>query len=278
MKLMNRYGIASFLGVQAVCIPLLFPLFSPAVARSTVAADEVSTSETGGPSALLGAVIIRSTGRIESDVERFRSLLGDPNNGVTPGEQPAGRREINWDAVPAAVTNVTNFPNAFFNTNSPRGLTYDAVSRGLEVSDNRFLDINPTYTAEFNPFSGQKIFSPLGNNEADVRFFVAGSKQQASVRGIGVVFLDVDSNGSSGLVLIGGTGNILGRIPAPTRSDARGASFVGVVFPDDVIFGVRIVTGDGVLSSDEIDVSQGGLHDLVVIDDLIYGEPEGPES
>ena len=95
MKLMNRYGIASFLGVQAVCIPLLFPFFSPAVARSTVAADEVSTSETGGPSALLGGVIVRSTGKIEADVERFRSLLGDPNNGVTPGEQPAGRREIN---------------------------------------------------------------------------------------------------------------------------------------------------------------------------------------
>jgi hypothetical protein len=36
---------------------------------------------------------------------------------------------------------------------------------------------------------------------------------------------------------------------------------------------VKIVTGDGRLAPDELDISQGGQHDLVVMDDLLYGEP-----
>jgi hypothetical protein len=200
-------------------------------------------------------------------------MLGNPNNGAAPGPHALGRREINWDAVPAAVTNVIHFPNAFFNTNSPRGLVYDHVNRGLEVSDNRFTSLNPTYAAEFTPFSGTKLFSPLGNNESDIRFFVAGSTTEAAVHGFGVVFLDVDTAGSSGIELIGVDGTSLGRFSAPVRSDARGASFVGVVFRQALIARVKIVTGDGLLSPSELDVSQGGQHDLVVMDDLLYGEP-----
>jgi hypothetical protein len=279
MKLTNRHGIASCIGIQALCIPLLysFSLSAPAVSslEGTPLAERSSGDSSGLASGIEG-VVVRSTGAIEADVQRFRSLLGNPNNGATPGEAPEGRREINWDAVPAAVTNVIDFPATFFNVNSPRGLVYDQVSRGLEVSDNRFTDINPTYASEFNPFSGQKMFSAIGNNEASVQFLVAGSSERATVRGIGVVFLDVDSKDSSGIILIGEDGSTLGRILAPARSDARGASFVGVVFQNPLIARARIVAGDGILSPDEDDVSQGGRHDLVVMDDFLYGEPTGP--
>jgi hypothetical protein len=262
-------GIASGIGIPALCIPLLLPS-SPTAATPAFPAPP---SVRGESLSLDAKVVVQSSGAIEADVDAFRALLGNPNNGAAPGPHATGRREINWDGVPAAVTNVVNFPNAFFNTNSPRGLVYDHVNRGLEVSDHSFTNINPTYAAEFTPFSGTKLFSPLGNNESDIRFFVAGSTTQAAVHGFGVVFTDVDTAGSSGIELIGLDGSSLGRFFAPVRSDARGASFVGVVFRNAVISRVKIVTGDGPLSPDELDISQGGLHDLVVMDDLLYGEP-----
>jgi hypothetical protein len=218
--------------------------------------------------------VIQSSGAIEADVDLFRSLLGDPNNGGTPGPLDSGRREINWDGVPAAVTNVPNFPPEFFNVNSKRGLAYSAaVSPGLEVSDMQFADINPTYAAEFNPFSGLKLFSPIGTNLSEADFLVPGTATKAPVRGFGVVFTDVDVAGSTGIILFDEAGNSLGRILAPARTDARGASFVGVVFRKPVISRVVIVSGNGALSPTEKDISQGGAHDLVVMDDFLYGEP-----
>ena len=267
---------------QALCVPLLLSA-PPLAALQTTPSDaalppiqfEAGQTE---PLTALGRLVIQSTGAIEADVDAFRALLGNPNNGAVPGQQPAGRREINWDAVPAAVTNTLHFPNAFFNTNSPRGLVYDLVNRGLEVSDGGFANINPTYPAEFSSFSGLKTFSPLGNNESHLRFLVAGSNVAAGVRGFGVVFMDVDTAGSTGFELISVDGTVLDRFTAPVRSDARGASFLGVVYRNPVIGRVRIVTGDGRLGADQIDISQGGQHDLVVMDDLLYGEPTATDD
>src|SRR5438046_8480323 len=76
--------------------------------------------------------MITSSGAIEGDVAAFRALLGDPNNGAAPGQQPAGRREVNWDGVPAEFTNTEDFPNDFFNVNSTRGLFYNRTGHGLE--------------------------------------------------------------------------------------------------------------------------------------------------
>ena len=263
MKYSTSHGIALF-------VPLLF--VSPAFAAA-LATPLRAPCESTDPQPLIAGTVFRSSGAIEADVDAFRALLGNPNNGAVAGQQLAGHREINWDAVPAGVTNVVNFPPAFFNTNSTRGLVYERTVLGLEVSDHGFTDINPTYGAEFSSFSGLKTFSSLRTNKTDVRFFVAGSDVEAAVRGFGVVFMDVDTDGSSGIILIGEDGRSLGRILAPVRSDARGASFVGIVLRDPVISRVRIVSGNGLLGSDEIDISQGGRHDLVVLDDLLYGEP-----
>jgi len=253
--------------------PLIFPLL---LSLSPLALDSAPATLPVDPAqslTQLGQIVVRSTGAIEADVTAFRALLGNPANGALPGHQLSGHREINWDGVPAALTNSIHFPNNFFNVNSPRGLVYDQVNRGLEVSDNRFTNLNPTYAAEFNPFSGTKLFSPLGNSESDVRFFVAGSTEPAAVRGFGVVFSDVDKDGLSGFEALAEDGTILGRYFAPVRSDARGVSFVGVVFRNPVIARVRINAGEGYMAPDQLDISQGGQFDLVVMDDFLYGEP-----
>jgi hypothetical protein len=217
--------------------------------------------------------VVLSSGAIEADVDVFRALLGGPNNNALPGEQPSGRREINWDGVPASFTNVPTFPNDFFNTNSTRGLVYQLTGNHLEVSDQSFVDVNPAYAGKFVPFSGHKTFSPIGTIATEVDFFVAGTDTKAAVRGVGVVFLDVDKFGSSGIELLGENGVDLGIFFAPVRSDRRGASFVGVAFRNPMITHVHIRTGDGVLAANQIDISDGGPRDLVVMDDIIYGEP-----
>lgn len=291
MKSLLLHAVASLSGLQALSIPLPSPASPVAPVEGTTippdicicpdsgspeaggSRNEASRADEVGPTSMFAKDVIESTGAIEADVDAFRALLGNPNNGAIPAPQLAGRREINWDAVPAAVTNIVTFPNDFFLVNSPRGLLYKRVTRGLEVSDNRFVNLNPTYAAEFNPFSGQKLFSPVGNNVSELRFFLPGGGPEATVRGFGAVFLDVDIAGVSSIEVFGEDGQSLGSFAAPVRSDARGASFVGVVYRNPLISRVRIVTGDGRLSANEIDVSQGGRHDLVVLDDFLYGEP-----
>jgi hypothetical protein len=225
-------------------------------------------SDTDAPT----ATIVRSSGAIEADIDVFRALLGGNNNAI-PGQQAGGRREINWDGVPAAVTNVPTFPNNFFNVNSPRGLVYDPTTPGLQVTDKSFVDVNPAYDGEFAPFSGHKTFSPIGGNETDLRFFVAGSNRPAAVRGIGIVFVDVDTVGSTSITLIDANDAVIGRFTAPVRTDRRGSSFLGIVLREPLIARVHIVAGSAELSATEVDVTNGGQHDLVVMDDFIYGEP-----
>jgi hypothetical protein len=50
-------------------------------------------------------------------------------------------------------------------------------------------------------------------------------------------------------------------------------SFVGVTFVDPIIARVRITLGTGALGATVNDVTAGGTLDLVVLDNVIYGEP-----
>src|SRR5689334_24130359 len=62
--------------------------------------------------------VVSASGAISDSIDQFRTLLGDPSNGGTAGEQPAGRREISWDGAGAnPFDNRNDFPAAFFNTN-----------------------------------------------------------------------------------------------------------------------------------------------------------------
>src|SRR5262245_17301322 len=246
---------------------------APGATRAHAVNGDVESFSHGGSSSSETPTVVMSSGAIEADVAGFRTLLGDPNNGATPGQQPAGRREVNWDGVPAEVTNTDDFPNDFFNTTSPRGLFYNRTGHGLEVSDQGFTDVNPDFAGEFNTFSAPKLFAPSGGNVVDVRFRVAGSDEKAAVTGIGVVFCDVDKAGSTTMELLGEHGEKLGTFKAPVRSDERGLSFLGIKFESAKISRVRITTGNGPLESDEKDITDGGRHDLVVMDNFLFGEP-----
>jgi hypothetical protein len=220
------------------------------------------------------ATVFTATGNITAKVDEFRTLLG-ASNGGTAGEQPAGRREINWDGAGAnPFNNKNDFPAAFFNTNVKSGALFTTPGTGFRNDSTLFAEINPTYAAQFNFFSANKIFAPIGSNQMDQLFEVAGQPTPAVVRGYGVVFSDVDLADKTTLELFAQDGSSLGTYAAPIRSDAAGFSFIGVTFDQAIIARVRITLGTGALGVGVGDISAGGTLDLVVLDNLIYGEPK----
>jgi hypothetical protein len=219
------------------------------------------------------ATLFSATGRIGATVSQFRAILG-PANGGTAGEQPTGRREINWDGAAAIPFNNRNeFPAAFFNTTVTAGAVFTTPGTGFRNDSTLFSEINPTYAAEFLFFSANNVFAPIGSNQFDQSFQVAGQPTPALVRGFGIVFSDVDLADQTTIQLFEQDGSSLGTYSAPVRSDEGGFSFVGVTFADAIIARVRITLGTGALGASVNDISAGGTVDLVVLDNLIYGEP-----
>jgi hypothetical protein len=217
--------------------------------------------------------IVSETGDITLAVNRYRALLGTLNPNVA-GEQPGGRREINWDGVPAGFTNNDLFPGNFFNVNSPRGVVFTTPGTAFRISDNGYADVNAAYAGEFNVFSAPKLFATRGSTITDVRFFVAGSNTPALVRGFGAVFADVGLATSTTIEYFDAAGNLLATARAPMRSDAAGLSFVGATYQSRLVARVRITSGNTSIAPNVTDnVSSGGNRDIVVMDDFIYGEP-----
>ena len=220
------------------------------------------------------ATVVSATGDIAAKVADFRTALGTSNGG-TAGEQPDGRREITWDGAGAnPFDNRNDFPADFFNTNVKSGAVFTTAGTGFRNDSTLFVEINPTYAAEFAFFSANKIFTPVGSNQFDQTFQVAGQPTPAVSRGFGVVFSDVDLADKTTIELFGRDGAQLGIYSAPVRSDAAGLSFIGVTYPDAIIARVRITLGTGILAGNVNDISIGGPADLVVVDNLIYGEPK----
>ncbi|MEO7454675.1 MAG: hypothetical protein ABIY52_00340 [Gemmatimonadaceae bacterium] len=221
--------------------------------------------------------IVSASGDITGAVNEYRTLLGALNPNVA-GEQPGGRREVNWDGVPATFTDNDAFPGGFFNANSPRGLLLTTDGSGFRVSSNGYTDVNPAYFGEFSTFSPAKLFVARGSTTIDIHFFVAGSTTPALVDGFGSVFADVGRAQSTLIEYFDANGYRLLRLAAPRGTDANGLSFIGAKFDSLVVARVRITVGDVPLDAATVDnVKQTGPKlDLVATDDFIYGEPRAP--
>jgi hypothetical protein len=226
---------------------------------------------------------------IQSTVDAFRAALGAPNNGNAPGPLVSGRREINWDGGGADTTTAPVTPfNVFLNT---RGAQFTTPGIGLSQAPPSggaqgglaVLFNNPTYAGAFSTFSPLRLFTPVGSNITDSFFFVPGSNGSvpANVKGFGAVFTDVDqpdgsgpglkhgNRGSSVLVeFFGVGGELLFSGFAPASPGDRGLSFLGITFNDPRIASVRIIAGDIAGPNDD------QQHDIVMMDDFIYGEPQ----
>jgi hypothetical protein len=213
-----------------------------------------------------------SAAAIQSAVDAYRADLGTLNPNVA-GSFGSGRREINWDGVPDALSAPNDLPPDFFNVNSPRGVVFDTPGSGFQVSGKapapiEFDNINPTYSSLFTVFSPQRLFTALDSKLVNVRFFVPGSSTPATSSGFGSVFTDVDRARKTRMRYFDERNRPLGKFDVPASPGSETLSFLGVRFLDDEVARVRITSGNRALGPNE-----NNGRDLVVMDDFIYGEP-----
>ncbi len=236
-------------------------------------------NEGGQPTPNITSVVLSSAGDSASIVQKlneFRLLAGDPLNGA-PGAT-AGRREVNWDAVPPNFTNSNNFPFDFFGSFDPllgngrkRGLILTNTGTSFRVDSTDFAEVDPSYASQFEAFSRKRLFTYMGNTVTEVTFKVPGTNTDAFVKSFAVIFSDVDQAGLTSIEYFNGSKS-LGVFKAAIAP--QGFSFLGVGFPDEKVTRVKIVSGNGLLASGVKDISNGGTKDLVVMDDFLYDEPK----
>lgn len=241
---------------------------------ATILLSACNDHQDNPPAPTVRFTAVSGSGDITAKVNEFRTLLGNPLN-TTPN-QTAGRREVNWDAVPANFTNTNTFPGDFFNNTDPagpngrkRGMVNSTPGSGFRISDNDFADLLAAYGDQFNTFSPLRLFTPIGSVITETTFRVPGTTTLATVKGFGVVFSDVDNANATTVEFFEGDKS-LGVFKAPVRSDAAGLSFVGVVFPDNTVSKVVIRSGNAAIDGSFTD---GGQYDLVVMDDFLFDEP-----
>ena len=230
---------------------------------------------------------------IRGTVDAFRAVPGfETNNGNNPGPLQNGRREINWDGgnpnVLDTTAPVTPF-NVFLNT---RGSQFTTPGLGLSQAPPSggpqgglaVLFGNPTYGQIFRTFSPSRLFTPVGSNITEALFFIPGTNGTvpATVRGFGAVFTDIDQPDGSGpganrgnrgastlIEYFDQDGRLIFSSFVPASPGNGGLSFFGIVFNDARIASVRITAGDVAPGPND-----NRRHDIVMMDDFIYGEPQ----
>jgi hypothetical protein len=222
------------------------------------------------------AVVITATGNIQDDIDRFRELLGGPVNTTTG--LTTGRREINWEGVPDSLTG-KSLPLNFFNPTEAgapvarqRGLSYLAGNGEFRVSNSNFTELNPGASGQLAAFSGTKIFANISNSQWPIGFQVAGQTTEASVRGFGAVFTDVDMDNSTSMEFFNGSRSI-GTYFVPPHDATSSFSFLGVYFKNEERITKVLIGHKGFLKGGQADVSNSGADDLIALDDFLYSEP-----
>ena len=227
---------------------------------------------------------------IQSSVDTFRAALGD-NNLNNPGPLQKGRREINWDGGNPNILATTAAVNPFLVFLNTRGSQFKTPGLGLSQAPPSggpqgglaVLFGNPTYATTFRTFSASRLFTPVGSNITVASFSIPGTNgtAPATVRGFGAVFTDVDQPngsptprasdaGSSTLIeYFYRDGRLLFSGLVPAAPGNGNLSFFGIKFDDARIASVRIKTGNVAPGPND-----DTLHDIVMMDDFIYGEPQ----
>lgn len=212
-------------------------------------------------------------GDIEDTVNDFRDALG-PNNGNAPvNGNRFGRRQIDWDAAPDGVSDPNLFPGDFFNADvapRARGIEFRATgttdSFQLSSTAASGEPVRFGLPGQFTAFSEERLFTPVNGNTFDVVFFDPSNQTtQATTRGLGIVFTDVEFDVTTMTFFDVNDEEIFARtvLSGPSAS----LSFLGVVFDSFEVARVSVSVGQGFFDGTNFPV------DGVVMDDFIFGEP-----
>jgi hypothetical protein len=225
---------------------------------------------------------------IQSTVDAFRAALGD-NNLNNPGPLQKGRREINWDGGNPKVLDTTAPVNPFLTFLNTRGSQFKTPGLGLSQAPPSggpqgglaVLFGNPTYGNIFKAFSKSRLFTPVGSNITLASFAIPGTNGNApaTVRGFGAVFTDVDQSdgivpaigrrASTFIAYFDRNARLIFSSFVPAAPGDGNLSFFGIKFDDARIASVLIKTGDVAPGPNDDE-----NHDIVMMDDFIYGEPQ----
>lgn len=201
-------------------------------------------------------------------VDAFRAALGPLNANAPVNGDPNGRRQINWDAAPDAVSDPDAFPGDFFNADvapRARGIEFRPAGQttGFQLSSTAASGqpVEFGFPAGFTFFSAERLFAPIGDTLFDVVFFdPADQVTPAVTRGLGVVFTDVESFGADASMSFYDPDDTLLFKQNVLAGKNASLSFLGVTFTEAEVARVRIDAG-----------LEG--HDSIVMDDFIFGEP-----
>ncbi|WP_298918795.1 PEP-CTERM sorting domain-containing protein [uncultured Roseobacter sp.] len=233
---------------------------------------------------------------IQAEVDAFRNALGSLNQNE-PVNFEGGRRQINWDAAPDAVSDPNPFPGDFFNFNAApraRGIEFrpsenpkagspDQIAKGFQLSSTEASGepVRFGFEDDLSVFSPERLFAPTGGTIFDVLFFdPADQTTPGATRGLGIVFTNVNeildyetqkktTNAKVDFFL--NDQDVTSDHPAfslnAEASGPGGLSFLGVLFDDPILAGATVQAG--LIPFDE---AAKGAH-VVAMDDFIFGEP-----
>jgi hypothetical protein len=257
-----------------------------------LAVSQTAQAQTIQPRPLVFQAAGPDAASIQGAVDAFRAKLGDPNNGNNPGPLKNGRREINWDGGNPNILDTTAPVNPFLVFLNTRGSQFKTPGLGLSQGPASggpqgglaALFGNPTYGTIFRTFSPSRLFTPVGSNITDASFSIPGTNGNApaTVRAFGAVFTDVDQpdggpaftrrgdpRASTLIEYFDRNGRLIFSSFVPASPGDGSLSFFGIVFDDARIASVQIKTGDVAPGPND-----DQRHDIVMMDDFIYSEPQ----
>jgi hypothetical protein len=205
--------------------------------------------------------------------DAFRTAVGGGTTAGADGSFGGVRREINWDGVPDTAADPNPLPANFFNTTSPRGVTFTTNGTGFLVSANSGLTTPPLFgfPNDFAAFSSQRLFTAVNGEITDVHFFVPGTNTPATTSAFGVVFNDIEAVGSTHIAFFDQNNTQIYTRDALVAGN-QGQTFLGAVAnAGEQISRVEIMSGNNTITSNGVLGDQ--IHDIVVMDDFLFAEP-----
>jgi hypothetical protein len=159
-------------------------------------------------------------------------------------------------------------------TTPPPGTGFQVSANVASGQPVQFDNLNPNYSATFEPFSAQKLFTSVGSNVTDVNFFGPGTNTPGTTSAFGVMFSDVDVADTTSLEFFDQLNNSLGKFFVPAGAGNETFSFLGVQFDAGEKVGrVRITSGNVAPGPNDAPPTS----DVVMMDDFIYAEVAVPE-
>lgn len=244
-------------------------------AHAAVAEASLSVPTGGPPVTFTGS----GTAGASAAMGAFEGAAGGGDNGTAVGEQGNGFRHLTWDDVAldgsdpgSSVIEPGHVAALSRSRLEPWGIE---LGPDVAVANDGFVSVNSQAAGLFTPFTAPNVWAPFNSNTAEFDVVVpaaqASTPTPALTRGLGVVFLNVTSSGTTTIQYYNDD-SLLGSVSAP----AGATSFAGLLFPDAVVTRVVITLGTAMIfgfDGTTVTAAGTGPNTLVAGDDVVLAEP-----